>query len=785
MVKRNPSGATNLAVALALPALLGAQTPDHAALRHLKEVEWPRIYFAQDVAALDALLAPEFTRTDGTGRTFTKGDELARVTTTPPDYDSLRFRIDRLEIWHDSTAIADGTGLIHVTRNDTLRITAYHSTNILVKRSGQWRAVASHTSGSRPVAMNAITDVHVISMTDGSVRRHRTVTVVDGWITAIDSGTVPVSGATVIDGRGGYLIPGLHDAYAHIDESSAPLFVAHGVTTVRNTMPGLPRHLALRDAIRRGDVLGPTVFTTGPPIAGSEPFYASVEPMSDPARAREVVRAMHRAGYDGIAVYVDAEADVWHAVIDEAHRLGLPVSGHRPYKVPSAALMRAGLQDSKDNLLGEIDLRTGSTFVPPYALDAYARGTAASGIVTIPTLTIHRMRSLRDTGEALFARPEMQVVPLRQRLHWLNGEGGAYAVEHYRYAGAPALVAALHRAGARILAGSDAGYPFLVAGRSLHEELGNLVAAGLSPFEALQSATVHAAAFLGDTTRGTIAVGRRADLVLLARNPLDTISNTRSIDGVMLRGRWLPRDTLAALLRPGDDRVGDTDLPWPARDPRERGAGYEILLRGERVGLARIARRVESDADTTWIGEASVAPHVPTWTRMTVARNGTATVQRITERHEERVTVGRTGAGEFVIKAALGRVGAVEVTVPAADIVAGPLLAVNLDTDLPLNLQMVIDRALRAGTDSTVVVARRIELNHEEFAERTVSGEVRYHVARTGPGRFRIAMPGLDGGVDHSCVVALADDGWLDAAECGRITIRRLPGEGTRPRPGE
>ncbi|HRP08423.1 MAG TPA: amidohydrolase family protein [Gemmatimonadales bacterium] len=621
----------------------------------------------------------------------------------------------------------------------------------------------------------SFTGVNLVTMTDSTVLVDRTVVVSAGRIVAIDSAGSPRG--TVIDGRGRYLVPGLHDMYAHIDEASAPLFVAHGVTTVRNTMPGLPRHLALRDAIQSGEVTGPAIFTTGPPIAGSEPFYASVEPVSDPETARRIVREQHRAGYDGIAVYVDIEANTWPAVIDEAHRLGLPVSGHRPYKLPSESLMVAGHQDSKDNLLGEVDLRTGNTFVPEAALAGYAAATTASGIVTIPTLTIHRMRARRETGTELMALPEMAMVPRRQLLHWLNGEGGAYAVENYRYGGAPALVRTLHEAGSTILAGSDAGYPFLVAGLSMHDELANLVDAGLTPFEALAAATSNAAAFLRDSTRGTVAVGNRADLLLVNGNPLDDVRHLAAIEGVMLGGRWLPGNSLQALKQRPDERM---EYPAGSRWPDDAVvAEYRILFRDESVGRARLAR-LERAAGTTWWGESVNAPHVPTWTMMELVLDpegevSSARLERLTERHRQLVMASRDSSSVLSLDARLGPAGDRSTQVPFAPgtLVTGPLLAVNLDTDIPLNLQLVIDHARNSATDSMTVVARRIELNFEEFEERALSGEVVYRISRSGDRSYRIAMPSLNGSVDHHCDVTLDDDGMLASASCGRIGFRR------------
>lgn len=126
-----------------------AQSPDHERLRQLKAIEWPAMYRNQDVAALAALLAPEFQRVDGDGNWHSRADELARVRASRPSYDSLVFEIRRIEIHNDRTAVVAGTGHVYETTDGRVVRSEYQSTNVLVKRDGRWQAIASHTSGFR------------------------------------------------------------------------------------------------------------------------------------------------------------------------------------------------------------------------------------------------------------------------------------------------------------------------------------------------------------------------------------------------------------------------------------------------------------------------------------------------------------------------------------------------------------------------------------------------------------------------------------------------------------
>lgn len=135
--------------ALSLPLPAAERSADEAALRELKEVLWPKAYFEQDTALLDRILAPEFQMVDGDGNWTTKADELDWVAKNKPGYDSLEFRIRRLDVLENGTAIAAGTGTVRGRDEDGAYVAEYQSTNVLIKRDGRWQAVASHVSGYR------------------------------------------------------------------------------------------------------------------------------------------------------------------------------------------------------------------------------------------------------------------------------------------------------------------------------------------------------------------------------------------------------------------------------------------------------------------------------------------------------------------------------------------------------------------------------------------------------------------------------------------------------------
>lgn len=588
-------------------------------------------------------------------------------------------------------------------------------------------------------------------------------------------------GALVVDGGGRYLIPGLYDLYTHVHEWALDLFLSNGVTTVRNTAPGLTAHLALREAVARGDRTGPRILTTGPVLDGFAPSYSSVGPVRNAREAEEVVAAQARIGYDGVMVYSGVEPLPYLAVLQSAARVGIPVSGHFPHKVPRELFFHGG-QRSKENLIGEIDTATGRPYVPEQYLDADVRRVAEAGIWTIPTLTIHRMRAEITRADSLLLRPEIRNVPPRQREHWRRSEGRLYGVKGYVYGGAPDLVRRLHAAGAKVLAGSDAGYPFIVPGVSLHDELDNLVDAGLSRYEALRAATRDAAEYLGEEERaGTVAVGKRADLLLVESDPRQDLRTLRHPRGVMAFGRWSTRAELdervernAASLGPGRNRFEE----FPNLD-RDGGAieveEFEIFVGDVSVGSARYAVWQEPGVGEYMHYQAAIDPHLATRTEMRLIRDLSGQCDEIQVQREV------AGARSEVRVRRLPAEAAVEAHLPfqepiawseaiaEGELLGGPLEAVNVDLDAVLNTRLLIDRVRSLGSNGELLVPmKRVELNEEEHGRDGVVGDVVFRVApeplSTEPGsaaavRFRIYSPGLNGSGISTILVELASDG--------------------------
>jgi imidazolonepropionase-like amidohydrolase len=378
-------------------------------------------------------------------------------------------------------------------------------------------------------------DVNVVPMDRERVLEHRTVLVRDGRIAAVTRAGQEVAlpaGARRIDGRGRYLLPGLADMHAHNwYEAEHLLFLANGVTTIRN-MWGTPKQLGWRREIEAGERLGPTLHTTGPILDGRPPVWPESTVVTTVEAARAAVRRCRAEGYPSLKVYGGLRREVYGALVGEARALGLRVVGHVPRAVGLEGALEAR-QDSIEHLEGYLDLA-------PDRQGELAERTAARGVWNCVTLVVY-WSHLR--WEELARRPEMRYVPPELRETWTSMTRRRPDEKHRERLlrlreRSRAMTQALHAAGARLLLGTDCATPYIVAGWSVHRELQLLVEAGLTPYEALCAGTRDAARFLGDDF-GTVEVGRRADLVLLAANPLADVANATRRVGVMVRGRWL------------------------------------------------------------------------------------------------------------------------------------------------------------------------------------------------------------------------------------------------------
>ncbi len=439
----------------------------------------------------------------------------------------------------------------------------------------------------------AIEHVTIVDVRAGTLVPDQTVLVAGGRIAAIGRSTSgrPSRGVRVVDGRAGFLIPGLWDMHDHSAASGEasrrvliPLLVANGIIGVREMFGGRAE-LALRDDIRRGAVVGPRMIVGSPILDGPRPMWDGSISIATEAAGRTAVDSLAVAGYDFIKIYQFLPLDAFRGIADEAKQKRIALSGHVPFTVNAGDASDAGLR-SLEHAMGialacstnEAEIRGGlvdaaanvpAAFPPHAALltrgedqplstfSADKCGALFARLVknetwVVPTLALHRAHA-NGTDSTTRHDPRLQYMPASVRAGWESAMAGrpAPAGAAFRRID-PAvhrLTLAMQKAGVSLLAGTDAMNPFVIPGFSLHDELALLVEAGLTPLEALRSATIAPAMFLHATdSLGTIDQGRVADLVLLDANPLADIHNTTRIRAVVLAGRLLERAALDSLL---------------------------------------------------------------------------------------------------------------------------------------------------------------------------------------------------------------------------------------------
>jgi imidazolonepropionase-like amidohydrolase len=428
------------------------------------------------------------------------------------------------------------------------------------------------TLGTAPAAQApgaiAFVNVAVIPMDRERTLADQTVIVRDGRIDGIGpaaSVRVPTE-ARRIDGRGGFLMPALAEMHAHIPPGNATdaeiarvltLFALNGIGTIRG-MLGSPRHLPWRERANRGEVLSPWIYTSGPSFNGSSATSADV--------AVQMVKDQKAAGYDFLKIHPGVKRDAFDAMAAAADAAGIRFAGHVPLDVGLARALEARYA-TIDHIDGYVEAlaREGASRSEMFGLNltaaldesripALVEATRKAGVWIVPTEALFEHWIGPDDPETMKTWPEMQYVPQAQLAEWVASKkelaGSATPAERTRFLNVRRrLIKALHAGGVGMLLGSDGPQVWNVPGFSVHRELRYLVQAGLTPFQALETGTRNVAVLFGTADeRGTIAQGKRADLVLLEGNPLLDIGQTSRIAAAVLGGRVLMKEDIGRKL---------------------------------------------------------------------------------------------------------------------------------------------------------------------------------------------------------------------------------------------
>ena len=398
----------------------------------------------------------------------------------------------------------------------------------------------------------AFTNVNVVPMDAERILTNQTVLIEQGRIRRlgpVDQTPVP-SGVTTVDGGGKYLMPGLAEMHGHmpggeVEEMVMFLYVANGVTTVRG-MLGQDGHLALRRRANSGEIVAPTLYMAGPSFNGNS--------VSSPEQAAQKVRDQKAQGWDLLKIHPGLTVPQYDAMAVTAHEVGIRFGGHVPADVGLEHAIEMG-QETFDHLDGFIEyLNAFDEPVDRLKLGELVAMVRQADAWVVPTMVLWDVGIIgRGDGRTMADYPEMRYWPKRTIPRVVEGvEGwlGRHAVQAREREADPEMadlwannrlevLKALSDGGVGVLLGTDSPQVFSVPGFSLHREMQAMADAGMSPYEILASGTRAVGEyFRRSDTFGTVAVGRRADLILLNSNPLDDVGNVADRVGVMVRGRW-------------------------------------------------------------------------------------------------------------------------------------------------------------------------------------------------------------------------------------------------------
>ena len=429
----------------------------------------------------------------------------------------------------------------------------------------------------------AITNTNVIDVRTGEVHSAQDVIIRgDSIYDILSHGTATLEATQTIDGVRQYLIPGLWDMHVHSwwgYQDFFPVLVANGITGIREMWGNVPEVRRIAKLIEEDSIIGPEMITAAAIVDGNPPAWEGSDIADTPETGREIVRRQKDEGADFIKVYTLLERDAYFAIADESRRQNIPFSGHIPKRVSLQEALEAGhgsiehfygipefcssQQDYLEKLRKgdlENDTLMGLKFSSWYHMADYiydtfdeAREYELRQLMEkhkpwiCPTLVVH-IGGQRNYDPLYVSDERIDYMPGYTMNGWrTNASEKSDSIsrlnlqtERNAYKIITKLLKPVKDAGARILAGSDYPNPFTFPGFSLHEELQLLVDdAGFTPLEALQTATLNPALFLGlENGLGTVGKGKIANLVLLAENPLDDIRNTTKINAVILRGTY-------------------------------------------------------------------------------------------------------------------------------------------------------------------------------------------------------------------------------------------------------
>ncbi|GAB4241104.1 MAG: amidohydrolase family protein [Ekhidna sp.] len=446
----------------------------------------------------------------------------------------------------------------------------------------------------------AILNVSVVDVEEGAIQPGMDIVIKGDKIAeVVETGSKAIEASVQVDGTGQYLIPGLWDMHAHPDDPEMwrmkpneegrdllmPLFVLHGVTGIRDMAGSLDVVNSWREKMANGTLLGPTIFAAGPLIDGPNPMWDGSIGIPSTAKVKSKVDSLIEAGVDFLKVYSLLPDSIYFALSEYASSKNVPFCGHVPQTVTNLEASRSGIC-SLEHLLDiplecsseEANIRNGTvdyggiedrlaryvfrtklmveTYDPQKAQRLYSEFVKNKTWHT-PTISMWYKNAYFESEEEK-DRAYFKYLPGYMRRYWTPQENDhlryrqktfleakQLLVDHYMR-----IIKEMHDAGVQLLAGTDTGAnPLCWPGLGVHLEIAMFEEAGLSPAEALKTATINPAIYLGiEDEYGSISPGKFADMVLLEANPLETVSNTKEIAGVIKNGGYYSKRRIAEFM---------------------------------------------------------------------------------------------------------------------------------------------------------------------------------------------------------------------------------------------
>lgn len=415
------------------------------------------------------------------------------------------------------------------------------------------------------------THANVIPMNKEIVLKDFSVIVKNGVIEKTGpSASIKIpAGAFVINAKGKFLIPGLSDMHVHLEGDAwnimfegkskfTPkeidfndilfLYIANGITTI-DVLFAFPEHLVLREKIRKKEMLGPRLVLSrmidGAGKAWPPPLGVWI---NNAEEAKNAIIEMHQQGYDRVKVYSFLDKASYDTIIATAKRLNMPVDGHVPFSTSVEHVLASG-----QKMIAHVEeiAKFADGFTPEQVTHFADMLAKSNTWVTSSLILNYNLNALLKDSAGEFSKPGTEYlhpmcagvwkyvyqhiykpIPEKHRLNLITEYNSFQKPFTYEF----------YKKGGKLLSGTDALVPSTIPGLSLHQELGQLVSSGLTPYEALRVSTTNACEFLNELSKGgTIEPGKDANLVLLDSNPLQDISNTKKIAGVMTQNQWLPK----------------------------------------------------------------------------------------------------------------------------------------------------------------------------------------------------------------------------------------------------